>query len=44
MHGRVIGERGNTRQNGLEVPIKYTIKGPRANIQTVVAYVNASNN
>ena len=40
MYGRVIGERGNTRQNGLDVPITYTIKGPRA---TVVAYVNASN-
>lgn len=43
MYGRVIGVRGNTRDNGLEVPMTYTIKGPRANIQTVVTYVNALN-
>ena len=41
MHGRVAGERGNTRDNGLEVPMVYTIKGPRSNVETIVTYVNA---
>ena len=41
MHGRVAGARGNTRDNGLEVPMVYTIKGPRSTVEKIVTYVNA---
>ena len=43
IYGVVTGERQNTRQNGLEVPVEYHLKGPREHILRTRAYIRALN-
>lgn len=37
----VTGNRQNTRQNGLEVPVEYHVKGPRSRMLRAHAYITA---
>ena len=37
----VTGARQNTRHNGLEVPVKYLVKGPRQNMTRAETYISA---
>ena len=41
INATVTGARQNTRQNGLEVPVEYDVKGPRAHMVRAQTYINA---